>query len=250
VIAASLAIVPPARDIGAMREIVFDTETTGLDCLRGDRLVEIGCVEIINRIPTGRTFHTYVNPRRPVAPEAVLVHGLNDAFLRDKPFFEDVAEMFADFVADATLVAHNATFDCGFINMELGLCRRALIEEHRFVDTLQLARRRHPNGPNSLDALCARYGIDRSARVRHGALLDAELLAEVYIELLGGRQATLSLAAVPLAAATLIAERGVRPRAEPLPPRIDAAEIAAHRAYVAGLGKSVLWDRYASPPGA
>ncbi len=227
-----------------MREIVFDTETTGLDCRNGDRLIEIGCVEIINRIPTGRTFHAYLNPRRPISAEAILVHGLNDEFLRDKPFFEMIAEEFADFVGASTLVAHNAGFDCGFINMELGLCRRALLEEHRFVDTLQLARRRHPNGPNSLDALCARYGIDSRARTKHGALLDAELLAEVYIELLGGRQATFSLSTAPLASATLIAERGVRPRPQALPPRIGAAEIAAHRAYVGALGKSVLWDRY------
>ena len=231
-----------------MREIVFDTETTGLDCRNGDRLIEIGCVEIVNRIPTGRTFHAYLNPRRPVSADAVLVHGLNDDFLRDKPFFEDVAEMFAEFIEESALVAHNASFDCGFINMELGLCRRALIEDHRFVDTLQLARRRHPNGPNSLDALCARYGIDRSARTRHGALLDAELLAEVYIELLGGRQATLSLGAVALDAAMTVDERSVRPRATPLPPRIDAAEIAAHRSYVAALGKSALWDKYPAAP--
>lgn len=229
-----------------MREIVFDTETTGLDCRNGDRLIEIGCVEIINRIPTGRTFHAYLNPRRPVSAEAVLVHGLNDEFLRDKPIFEAIAEEFADFVGASTLVAHNASFDCGFINMELELCRRALIEDHRFVDTLQLARRRHPNGPNSLDALCARYGIDSRTRTKHGALLDAELLAEVYIELLGGRQATFSLSSAPLAAATLIAERGVRTRPQSLPPRIGAAEIAAHRAYVCALGKSVLWDKY--PP--
>lgn len=232
-----------------MREIVFDTETTGLDCRNGDRLIEIGCVEIVNRIPTGRTFHAYLNPRRPVSADAVLVHGLNDDFLRDKPFFEDIADRFAEFVEASPLVAHNASFDCGFINMELGLCRRSTIEEHRFIDTLQLARRRHPNGPNSLDALCARYGIDKSARTRHGALLDAELLAEVYIELLGGRQATLSLSAVVLGPETSIDRRSVRPRTEPLPPRIDAAEVAAHRAYVAALGESVLWDKYPAAAG-
>ncbi|HEX2255779.1 MAG TPA: DNA polymerase III subunit epsilon, partial [Afifellaceae bacterium] len=154
-----------------MREIVLDTETTGLDCLSGDRLIEIGCVELLNHIPTGRTFHAYINPRRMVTSEAALVHGLTDAFLRDKPCFDEIAEAFCDFVGDSGLVAHNASFDRGFVNMELGLCRHPPMEEHRFVDTLMLARRRHPNGPNSLDALCARYGIDNSARTKHGALL-------------------------------------------------------------------------------
>ena len=153
-----------------MREIVFDTETTGLDCLSGDRLIEIGCVELLNHIPTGRTFHQYVNPRRAVSTEALLVHGLTDEFLRSHPCFEDVADAFADFVGDGVLIAHNAGFDRAFINHELGLCGRPALAEHRFIDTLLLARRRHPNGPNSLDALCARYGIDNSARVKHGAL--------------------------------------------------------------------------------
>ena len=227
-----------------MREIVFDTETTGLDCLNGDRLIEIGCVELLNHIPTGRTFHAYINPRRSVCADALLVHGLTDDFLRKHPCFEEIVESFADFIADSALVAHNAAFDRAFINMELGLCRRALFEEHRFVDTLLLARRRHPNGPNSLDALCARYGIDSSARTLHGALLDAQILAEVYLELLGGRQATLALSALPSIAEQAAAMRpiGVRPR--PLPARLTPEDERAHAAFMATMGAEPLWSRY------
>jgi DNA polymerase III subunit epsilon len=228
-----------------MREIVFDTETTGLDCLNGDRLIEIGCVELLNHIPTGRTFHAYVNPRRSVSADAVLVHGLTDAFLRDHPCFEDIVEGFAEFIADSHLVAHNASFDRSFINMELGLCRRPPLEEHRFIDTLLLARRRHPNGPNSLDALCARYRIDNSARTKHGALLDAEILAEVYLELLGGRQATFVLSPVAAVAAEHAVIRRVGPRARPLPSRLSADEDRAHSAFVTTLGADALWNRYA-----
>ena len=227
-----------------MREIVLDTETTGLDCLNGDRLIEVGCLELLNHIPTGRTFHAYVNPRRLISADALIVHGLSDAFLRDKPCFDDIAEAFCDFVGDSALVAHNAAFDRAFINMELGACRRAPIEEHRFVDTLMLARRRHPNGPNSLDALCARYGIDNSARTKHGALLDAEILAEVYLELLGGRQATFALGTIaPIAARAAQAHRiGPRPRA--LTPRLNDGDVRAHAAFVATLGAEPLWARY------
>jgi DNA polymerase III subunit epsilon len=228
-----------------VREIVFDTETTGLDCLGGDRLIEIGCVELLNHIPTGRTFHAYVNPRRAISAEVVLVHGLSEEFLRDKPPFDEVAEAFAGFIADSALVAHNASFDRGFINMELQLCGRAAIAEHRFIDTLLLARRRHPNGPNSLDALCARYGINNSARIKHGALLDAEILAEVYLELLGGRQATFALGSVAssvAAAAAATYRIGPRPRA--LPIRLTAAEEASHDAFVAELGGAALWNSY------
>lgn len=227
-----------------MREIVFDTETTGLECLKGDRLVEIGCVEILNRIPTGRSFHCYINPQRSVHPEAVQVHGLDDAFLRDKPTFDAIVEEFLDFVGDSALVAHNATFDRGFINMELGLCRRAVFEDHRFVDTLMLARRRHPNGPNSLDALCARYGIDNSKRTKHGALLDAEILAEVYIELLGGRQATFALGSAAQLVTTRSVVRKVGPRPAPLAARISADDLAAHAQYVAAMSREPLWNRY------
>jgi DNA polymerase-3 subunit epsilon len=227
-----------------MREIVFDTETTGLDFQNGDRLIEIGCVELLNHIPTGRTFHRYINPRRAVSEGAVAVHGLTDAFLRGQRCFEEIVDEFHDFVGDSTLVAHNAGFDRGFINMELGLCGRALLEEHRFVDTLLLARRRHPNGPNSLDALCSRYGIDASARTLHGALLDAEILAEVYLELLGGRQATLALGTLRRDSATLTLTRRLETRPRPLAPRITPAEAAAHAAFVSELGGEALWNRY------
>jgi DNA polymerase-3 subunit epsilon len=228
-----------------MREIVFDTETTGLDCLNGDRLIEIGCVELLNHIPTGRTFHAYINPRRSVCADALLVHGLTDEFLRRHPCFEDIVGTFAEFLADSVLVAHNAAFDRGFINMELGLCGRALLEEHRFVDTLLLARRRHPNGPNSLDALSARYGIDSSARTLHGALLDAQILAEVYLELLGGRQATLALSALPSLAERAAGMRPVGPRPRPLPARLTPEDEHAHADFILGLGAEPLWRRYA-----
>ncbi|MYZ46821.1 DNA polymerase III subunit epsilon [Propylenella binzhouense] len=229
-----------------MREIVFDTETTGLNALGGDRLIEIGCVEILNQIPTGRTFHAYINPQRPVDPDAVRVHGLDDAFLADKPCFDKIVDAFLDFVGDSPLVAHNADFDRGFINMELGLCGRSAVPVHRFVDTLQLARRRHPNASNSLDALCARFGIDNSSRTKHGALLDAEILAEVYIELLGGRQAAFALGTIEESAAAVAAAAPIAPRARPLPPRITAADLAAHAAYVEALGPKSLWLKYRS----
>jgi DNA polymerase-3 subunit epsilon len=172
-----------------MREIVLDTETTGLDPKSGDRLIEIGCVELLNRIPTGREFHRYINPERDVPAEVVAVHGLSGAFLQDKPLFADVAEAFLDFIAADALVIHNAGFDVGFLNAELARLARPQITMDRVTCTLQLARRRHPAGPNSLDALCKRYGIDNSQRTKHGALMDSVLLAEVYIELLGARQA-------------------------------------------------------------
>lgn len=227
-----------------MREIVLDTETTGLDCLNGDRLIEIGCIELLNHIPTGRTFHRFINPRRSVSADALVVHGLSDEFLRQHPCFEEIAEAFAEFVGDSALVAHNAAFDRAFLNMELGLCGRAALAEHRFVDTLVLARRRHPNGPNSLDALCSRYGIDNSARVKHGALLDAEILAEVYLELLGGRQASLALGAVLAAGPQAVAVRAIGPRPRPLPTRLTEAEERAHRDFVATLPTEPLWNRY------
>lgn len=233
-----------------MREIVFDTETTGLDCLNGDRLIEIGCVELLNHIPTGRTFHRYINPKRAVSAEALMVHGLTDEFLRSHPCFEEVADAFADFVGDGMLIAHNAGFDRAFINYELELCGRTPIEERRFIDTLMLARRRHPNGPNSLDALCARYGIDNSARVKHGALLDAEILAEVYLELIGGRQATLSLGVLGGAVATVAAARTVSVRPRPLPPRLGPEDEQAHDAFLAGFGTEPIWRRYRLPGAA
>ncbi len=177
-----------------MREIVLDTETTGLDPLQGHRLVEVGCIELLNRIPTGATFHSYLNPEREVPAEAFAIHGLATEFLKDKPRFADIADDFLAFIGDAPLVIHNAGFDHGFLCAELKRVERALIARERLVDTLLLARRKHPAGPNRLDDLCARYGIDHSRRAKHGALLDAEILAEVYLELIGARQAQLGLA--------------------------------------------------------
>ena len=176
-----------------MREIVFDTETTGLDPKSGDRVVEVGCVELINHIPSGKTFHRYVNPERGMSIDAARVHGLDDAFLKEKPLFAAIAGELLEFIGDASLIAHNAQFDLEFLNLELGRAGHQLLHADRIVDTLMLARRKHPAGPNSLDALCARYQVDLSRRTFHGALLDAQLLAEVYIELIGGRQASLIL---------------------------------------------------------
>ena len=177
-----------------MREIVLDTETTGLDPLRGDRLVEVGCIELLNRMPTGQTFHRYMNPERDVPAEAFAVHGLSTAFLASKPLFAEVVEEFLTFIGDAPLVIHNASFDISFINAELDRIKRVPIPRDRLVDTLLLARRKHPGVSNRLDDLCSRYAIDNSHRTKHGALLDAELLAEVYVDLVGARQSQLLLA--------------------------------------------------------
>jgi DNA polymerase-3 subunit epsilon len=229
-----------------LREIVLDTETTGLDHRKGDRIIEIGCVEIVNRIPTGRTFHQYIHPEdRDVHPDAQAVHGITMEMLRDKPLFKAVAPAFMEFVADAPLVIHNAAFDIGFINAELQRLRMPAIEMDRVVDTLALARRKHPAGPNTLDALCKRYFIDNSKRSFHGALLDSWLLAEVYLELLGERQATLSLAQAGSArdGATASAATTVRARSRPLAPRLSEADLAAHRAFVETLGKDALWKQ-------
>jgi DNA polymerase-3 subunit epsilon len=228
-----------------LREIVLDTETTGLDPLRVDRLIEIGCVELVNRIPTGRDFHRYVNPEREVPRDAEAVHGLSTAFLLDKPLFADVADELLEFLGEDLLVIHNASFDVGFLNAELGKAGRKQIAMSRVVDTLALARRRHPAGPNSLDALCKRYGVDNSNRVKHGALLDSLLLATVYVELLGERQASLGLVAAAEPAMSLGALAGLPALARPrlLPPRLSPEAEAAHRAYVATLGPKPLWLR-------
>jgi len=230
-----------------LREIVFDTETTGLDANGGDRLIELGCIEIVNRIPTGREFHRYVNPERDVHPEAAAVHGLTLDFLRDKPLFKDVADAFLDFIADAPLVAHNGTFDLGFVNAELKRLPRPLILADRIVDTLALARRRHPAGPNSLDALCKRYGIDLSQRTKHGALLDSMLLAGVYVELLGERQATLGFNGYAAGEMARARARKAAQRPTPLPSRLSEAEEAAHREFVKTLGADALWLQLADP---
>ena len=229
-----------------MREIVFDTETTGLDS-RLDRIIELGGVELVNRFPTGRTFHEYINPEgREVHPEALAVHGISNSDLTGKPVFSEIAERFLDFIEGATLVAHNANFDMGFVNAELLRVGRDIIGPDRVVDTLALARRKHPMGPNSLDALCRRYGVDNSRRDKHGALLDSELLAEVYIELIGGKQAALVLDAITEAAPNrsdgdLIAVTAIAARPAPLAPRLTDAERAAHAQLVARLGEKALW---------
>lgn len=232
-----------------MREIVLDTETTGLEAFQGDRLVEIGCVELLNRIPSGQTFHRYINPERDMPEGAFKVHGLSAEFLKDKPLFADIADEFLEYIGDAPLVIHNAAFDIGFLNAELERASRPLIGRDRMVDTLLLARRKHPGGPNRLDDLCNRYGIDNSKRTKHGALLDAELLAEVYQELIGARQAQLVLVesgSVMVSAAGNAAAPRVRPT--PLPSRVSAADRDAHRAFIAGLGEQAVWRDYVTLP--
>jgi DNA polymerase-3 subunit epsilon len=231
-----------------MREIVLDTETTGLDPLRGDRLVEVGCIELLNSIPSGQTFHRYLNPQRDIPAEAFAVHGLSAEFLADKPFFADVVDDLLAFLGDDPLVIHNASFDVGFLNAELDRCGKGAIARERLVDTLMLARRKFVGVRNSLDDLCGRFGIDTSKRVKHGALLDAELLAEVYLELIEARQAQLGLAAAE--AATTVAageDRILRKRPAPLGPRLTEAERAAHRAFVATLGEKAIWADYLPP---
>jgi DNA polymerase-3 subunit epsilon len=228
-----------------MREIVLDTETTGLDALRGDRLVEIGCVEILNRMPTGQTFHVYVNPERAMAAEAFAVHGLSTEFLADKPLFSEVVEDFLEFIGDAPLVIHNASFDISFINAELDRIKLAPIARERLVDTLLLARRKHPGVSNRLDDLCSRYAIDNSHRTKHGALLDAELLAEVYIDLIGARQSQLVLAAESRdIRVNGQSETQRRQREVPLAPRVTEADLVAHRAFVATLGDKPIWNEF------
>lgn len=228
-----------------MREIVIDTETTGLDPASGHRIVEIGCIELLNAIPTGQHYHVYLDPERDMPEEAFRVHGLSTEFLTGQPKFSDVVEAFLAFVGDAPLVAHNAEFDMRFLNAELTAHGFAIIGFERIVDTLALARRRHPGAPNSLDALCQRYGVDLSRRIKHGALLDAEILAEVYAELLGGRQARLSLD--PIAADfTHAPSVWRRENARELPPQLSETELSAHAAFVESLGRPALWRHYLS----
>jgi len=232
-----------------MREIVFDTETTGLSPAGGDRMVEIGCVEMFNRVETGRTFHSYFNPGRPMPSEAEAVHGLSDRFLSDKPGFHERCEELLEFIGDSPMVAHNASFDFGFINHELGQCGRPLVCTSRMIDTLVLARQKFPGAKHSLDALCTRFGVDRSQRIKHGALLDAQLLAQVYVELTGGRQIGLTLVA------ELIEEAGADPTAVeiapiavsvrlPRPHAPSEAELARHAAFMAGIADPI-WNRLA-----
>lgn len=225
-----------------LREVILDTETTGLDPATGDRVVEIGAIELLNHLPTGRTFHVYVNPERDMPKEAEAVHGLSAAFLRDKPVFAGIAQDFLDFIGDATLIIHNASFDVAFLNAELAFLRLPALMPERVVDTLHIARQKHPGSANSLDALCRRYGIDNSRRTKHGALLDSELLAEVYLELIGGRQTTLVLEASRVKKTTMVVSAPIdQQRPSPLPPRLTAAEREAHAAFVIGLGENALW---------
>lgn len=235
------------------REIIFDTETTGLDPKTGDRMVEIGCIEMVGRVETGRSFHAYFNPERDMPPEAERVHGLSAAFLATKPKFAESADELLEFLGDAPLVAHNAGFDFGFLNNELELAGRAAISLDRMVDTVVLARRKHPGAKLSLDALCTRYGIDRSHRVKHGALLDAELLAQVYVELTGGRQIGLGLldsgVESPAETATTLTPNAPwhrpsadKPRREPRPHVASPEELERHRAFIAGIADAI-WTR-------
>jgi len=233
-----------------MREVIFDTETTGLDPKTGDRMVEIGCVEMIGRVETGRTFHAYYNPERDMPPAAEAVHGLSREFLSGKPLFNDTFADLIEFLGEAPLVAHNAGFDFGFLNAELERIGQAPVSLDRMVDTVAIARKKHPGAKLSLDALCSRYGVDRSHRVKHGALLDAELLAQVYVELRGGRQIGLELTA-DIGAQDAAPKQsqspkpGVnpdRPRRTPRPHAASPAELARHAEFVAGI-KDAAWVR-------
>jgi DNA polymerase III subunit epsilon len=231
-----------------MREIIFDTETTGLNPAGGDRMVEIGCIELVNRVETGRSFHAYFNPERPMPSEAEAVHGLSDIFLSDKPRFLEKAEELLEFIADSPLIAHNAAFDFGFLNHELQRCARDPVCMSRMIDTLMLARSRHPGAKHSLDALCTRFGVDRSQRVKHGALLDAQLLAQVYVELTGGRQIGLSLGTTATsAAAEAVAASQVERVARPARPHAPSdEERTRHRGFIARLTEP-LWERFLAP---
>jgi DNA polymerase III subunit epsilon len=229
-----------------MREIVLDTETTGLDPLDGHRLVEIGCVELINGIPSGQTFHAYFNPERSMPAEAFAVHGLSEEFLKDKLFFAEAADDLIAFLGDAQLVIHNAAFDLGFINAEMERAGRPPLARDRLIDTLMIARRKHPGGSNRLDDLCVRYAIDNSRRTKHGALLDAELLAEVYVELIGARQAQLILSQTTAPGQTAGEPIILRQRLAPLVTAVTDEDRAAHRAFIASLGEKAIWRDYFS----
>jgi DNA polymerase-3 subunit epsilon len=229
-----------------LREIVLDTETTGTDHAAGDRVIEIGCVEMINHIPTGESYHVYINPQRPVSAGALAVHGLSDEFLADKPLFADIADSFEAFIRDARLVIHNAPFDVGFLNAEFTRTGHDLIRMENVLDTLSMARRKHPGAPNNLDALCNRYNIDNTRRTKHGALLDAEILAEVYIELIGGKQTDLGLAVTQARAEILSVEaRAGTPRERRIPPqRLTDAEREAHARFLGEFKGEPIWRDY------
>ncbi|MCK0099052.1 DNA polymerase III subunit epsilon [Qipengyuania sp. S6317L1] len=233
-----------------MREVIFDTETTGLDPKTGDRMVEIGCVEMIDRVETGNSYHAYYNPERDMPAAAEAVHGLSAEFLSGKPLFSETVDELLEFLGDAPLVAHNAGFDFGFLNAELERIGREPVSMDRMVDTVAIARKKHPGAKLSLDALCTRYGVDRSHRVKHGALLDAELLAQVYVELKGGRQIGLELASEPVAVASITEgdadgatpSNSRAPRREPRPHMASAEELAAHKEFIGSL-EEAIWTR-------
>lgn len=228
----------------AIREIVLDTETTGLSAAKGDRLVEIGCVELINHIPTGKTFHKYCNPERDMPEEAFKVHGLSEEFLADKPLFKSIAQEFVDFIEDSVLIIHNAPFDMGFLQAELEWSKFPRIENN-VIDTVLLARQKHPGARVNLDALCRNYGIDLSRRTLHGALLDSEILAEVYLELIGGRQVAFSLAQDTKDEAGIsVSERAVKQRPNALPLRLNEEQRQSHKDFVAGISDAPLWQKY------
>ena len=227
-----------------MREIVLDTETTGFEPSEGDRIVEIGAVELFNHLPTGRTYHQYINPKRNMPEAAFNVHGLSEEFLSDKPVFKDIAQEFIDFIKDSKLVIHNASFDMKFLNAELGWVNRPALPMNQAIDTLAIARRKFPGSPASLDALCRRFGIDNSSRTLHGALLDSEILAEVYLELVGGRQPDLVLSGPEVKTTkdgAPSADWRPTPRPKPLASRLSETEQAAHETFIAALGTDALW---------
>ena len=228
-----------------MREIVLDTETTGFDPGTGDRIVEIGAVELSGHVPTGRVYHQYINPERAMPDEAFQVHGLGDEFLADKPVFKNIGQAFLDFVGDAKLVIHNAAFDMKFLNAELSWMGLPKLDWERAIDTLEIARRKFPGSPASLDALCRRYGIDNAARTLHGALLDSEILAEVYLELIGGRQPDFALGTANTTESTSEAGASWRAskRTTPLAPRITDEERKAHTAFLDQIGEKALWRK-------
>ena len=228
-----------------MREIVLDTETTGFDPEQGDRIVEIGAVELLNHMPTGETYHVYINPERSMPNEAFEVHGLGDEFLADKPVFKDIAQGFLDFVRDDKLVIHNASFDMKFLNAELGWLNLRQLPFDQAVDTLLIARKRFPGSPASLDALCRRFGIDNTSRTLHGALLDSEILAEVYLELIGGRQPDFALSTRQTRDTSVeVEDWRPKPRPTPLPSRLTEEEAAAHSEFIGKMGDSALWKTY------
>ena len=227
-----------------MREIVLDTETTGFEPTEGDRIVEIGAVELNGHMPTGRVYHQYINPKRSMPQGAFEVHGLGDEFLSDKPVFEAIAQDFLDFIGDATLVIHNAAFDMKFLNAELGWCNKPLLPMSQSLDTLAIARKNFPGSPASLDALCRRFGIDNSAREKHGALLDSEILAEVYLELIGGRQPDFGLASSGGSGATSGDDWRPQARPTPIASKLTENERSAHADFLGQLGESAIWKQY------